>query len=215
VKRHVGAATSYVAHHMPPEALFASALVLDDYTPGAAFTTDLVNTMEGPRARDTLSGVEDLRALLERHGRDPGEAEPTEHDVREVRDLRARMLKVFDASNDRALVAELNALLAASRPHAVRLLQVQGGSGWTWSVAFGSDASLADRMQVVSAVSLLGVVKALGFDRLRSCAAPDCSGLFVDTSRAGRRKYCQPAICGNRQNVAAYRARRERQLESG
>jgi predicted RNA-binding Zn ribbon-like protein len=188
--------------------------VLDDYTPGAAFTTDLVNTVEGPQARDTLSGVEDLRTLLERHGRHRGAADLTEHDVRETRDLRARVLEVFDASNDGAVVAELNALLAASRPYALRPLQVQAGSGWTWSVAFKRDASLADRMQVVSAVSLLGVVKALGVERLRSCAAPDCSGRFVDTSRAGRRKYCQPAICGNRQNVAAYRARRGRQLES-
>jgi predicted RNA-binding Zn ribbon-like protein len=214
VKRPVGA-MSYVAHHVPRKALFASALVLDDYAPGAAFTTDLVNTIEGPQARDTLSGIEDLRTLLERHGREPGAAEPTEHDVRDVRDLRARLLAVFDASNDRAVVAALNALLPASRPYAVRLLQVPAGGGWTWSVAFGSHASLADRMQVVSAVSLLGVVKALGFERLRSCAAPDCSGRFVDTSRAGRRKYCQPAICGNRQNVAAYRARRGRRREPG
>lgn len=197
------------------DALFATALGLDDYASGAAFTSDLVNTVEGPQARDTLSGLEDLRTLLGRYGGQPGTAEPGERDVQEIRDVRARLLKVFDASDDRRAVAELNALLASPRQHTIRLLQVATGGGWTWSATFGRDASLAERMQVVSAVSLLGVVKALGFDRLRSCAAPDCSGVFVDTSRAGRRKYCQPSICGNRQNVAAYRARRGRRLDSG
>jgi predicted RNA-binding Zn ribbon-like protein len=32
--------------------------------------------------------------------------------------------------------------------------------------------------------------------------------MFVDTSRAGRRRYCVPEVCGNRINVAAHRARR-------
>ncbi|MFE5025688.1 CGNR zinc finger domain-containing protein [Streptomyces sp. NPDC056656] len=32
--------------------------------------------------------------------------------------------------------------------------------------------------------------------------------MFVDTSKAGRRRYCAPEVCGNRRNVANYRARR-------
>ncbi|MFI9778449.1 CGNR zinc finger domain-containing protein [Streptomyces sp. NPDC051956] len=32
--------------------------------------------------------------------------------------------------------------------------------------------------------------------------------MFVDTSKAGRRRYCTPEVCGNRRNVANYRARR-------
>ncbi|WP_244223342.1 CGNR zinc finger domain-containing protein [Amycolatopsis circi] len=43
-----------------------------------------------------------------------------------------------------------------------------------------------------------------------ACAAPDCDGVFVDTSRAGSR-YCMPDLCGNRVSVANHRARsRER-----
>jgi predicted RNA-binding Zn ribbon-like protein len=192
------------------DALLVHALALDDYAPGAAFTNDLVNTVEGPRARDTLSDVEDLRTLLGRYGGDLGAAELSGDDVRDVREVRTRLLEVFDASDDSQAVAALNALLATPRRHVVRLLDATSGTGWTWSAAFGHDASLAERVQVVSSVSLLGVVKALGSDRFRACAAPDCSGVFVDATRAGRRKYCQPSICGNRRNVAAYRARRAR-----
>lgn len=35
-------------------------------------------------------------------------------------------------------------------------------------------------------------------------AAPHCHGAFVDTSRNGRRRYCEPTVCGNRINVASY-----------
>jgi len=44
--------------------------------------------------------------------------------------------------------------------------------------------------------------------RLRACAGPDCSLLFHDSSRPGRRRWCAAARCGNRVNTAAYRRRR-------
>jgi predicted RNA-binding Zn ribbon-like protein len=189
--------------------LFTSALTLDDYASGAAFATDLVNTVEGLRAGDTLTNVDDLRALLLRHGSDTSAAAVSNEDVSEVRAVRARLLGVFEIMDDGRAVAALNALLEAPR-HAVHVVEDRSGGEWRWAVAFGRDAALAERLQVISAVSLLGVVKALGADRFRPCASPDCSGVFVDTTRAGRRKYCQPARCGNRQNVAAHRARRSR-----
>jgi predicted RNA-binding Zn ribbon-like protein len=57
------------------------------------------------------------------------------------------------------------------------------------------------------AVGLLGGPLA---DRIRECAAEDCALLFLDTSRAGRRRWCSMATCGARDKMAAYRARRLR-----
>jgi predicted RNA-binding Zn ribbon-like protein len=54
------------------------------------------------------------------------------------------------------------------------------------------------------AVDLLGGPLA---DRIRECDAPDCALLFVDTSRAGRRRWCSMATCGARAKMTAYRAR--------
>ena len=42
--------------------------------------------------------------------------------------------------------------------------------------------------------------------RIRSCAADDCSLLFVDTSRPGQRRWCSMNTCGARAKMAAYRA---------
>jgi predicted RNA-binding Zn ribbon-like protein len=43
-------------------------------------------------------------------------------------------------------------------------------------------------------------------DRIRACAAEECSLLFVDASRAGRRRWCSMSTCGARAKMATYRA---------
>jgi predicted RNA-binding Zn ribbon-like protein len=57
------------------------------------------------------------------------------------------------------------------------------------------------------AVDLLGGPLA---DRIRECSAGDCALLFLDTSRAGQRRWCSMAACGARAKMAAYRARHPR-----
>jgi predicted RNA-binding Zn ribbon-like protein len=54
------------------------------------------------------------------------------------------------------------------------------------------------------AVDLLGGPLA---DRIRECSGQECALLFLDTSRAGRRRWCSMAACGARAKMAAYRAR--------
>jgi predicted RNA-binding Zn ribbon-like protein len=44
--------------------------------------------------------------------------------------------------------------------------------------------------------------------RIRECAHPDCSRLYLDASHAGRRRWCGMTACGNRAKSAAYRRRR-------
>ena len=44
--------------------------------------------------------------------------------------------------------------------------------------------------------------------RLRRCANPRCTRVFVDASRAGSRRWCGMTECGNAAKVAAFRARR-------
>ena len=43
-------------------------------------------------------------------------------------------------------------------------------------------------------------------DRIRTCAADECSLLYVDASRAGRRRWCSMNTCGARAKMATYRA---------
>lgn len=56
-----------------------------------------------------------------------------------------------------------------------------------------------------AAVALLGGPEAA---RIRECVDPPCTRLFVDTSRAGSRRWCEMSGCGNRAKVAEFRTRR-------
>lgn len=44
--------------------------------------------------------------------------------------------------------------------------------------------------------------------RLKSCDSPTCSMVFYDRGKNNRRRWCTMAVCGNRDKVANYRARR-------
>jgi predicted RNA-binding Zn ribbon-like protein len=44
-------------------------------------------------------------------------------------------------------------------------------------------------------------------ERVRECDGHDCGWLFLDTSKAGRRRWCSMEICGNRAKSQRYRSR--------
>jgi predicted RNA-binding Zn ribbon-like protein len=44
-------------------------------------------------------------------------------------------------------------------------------------------------------------------ERLRMCHGPNCSWLFIDTSKAGRRRWCDMAVCGNAAKSRRFYAR--------
>src|SRR5712691_5247840 len=46
-------------------------------------------------------------------------------------------------------------------------------------------------------------------ERLRICENQQCRYVFADTSRTGRRKWCDMTTCGNRAKVARHRARQK------
>ncbi len=45
------------------------------------------------------------------------------------------------------------------------------------------------------------------FRLVRQCENPPCTLWFYDRTRGHRRRWCSPAVCGNRAKVAAHRAR--------
>jgi len=54
------------------------------------------------------------------------------------------------------------------------------------------------------AVRLLGDVS---LSRLRVCAGRQCGWFYLDTSKAGRRRWCDMATCGNAEKTRRHRAR--------
>ncbi|MBB5774005.1 CGNR zinc finger domain-containing protein [Nonomuraea jabiensis] len=44
---------------------------------------------------------------------------------------------------------------------------------------------------------------------MKECANPECTKIFIDRSRGGRREWCGMESCGNKIKAAAYRARKK------
>jgi predicted RNA-binding Zn ribbon-like protein len=57
------------------------------------------------------------------------------------------------------------------------------------------------------AADLLDLLAGPDIERVKGCASPACTRLYVDSSRAGNRHWCGMSKCGNRAKVEAFRAR--------
>lgn len=125
-----------------------------------------------------------------------------ETEVRRVQQLRPMLRRFFDA--DEAEAVELvNETLTRHKA----LPQLVRHDHWGWHLhAATSDAPLAVRLAVEAAMAMVDVIRDGELSRLRHCAAEDCAGVLVDLSRNRSKRYCDLG-CGNRANVAAYRAR--------
>jgi predicted RNA-binding Zn ribbon-like protein len=162
----------------------------------------LINTVG--QDGDNLTTVEALDAFLEGYPIS-GVRLRTEAELAAVRDLRERLRQLW-LTSDRSEAARLvNALLADTAT--VPYLAKHDELDWHLHVT-EPDARLADRLGAEAAMGFLDLIRADNLGRLRTCAADDCDDVLVDLSRNSSRRYCATGNCGNRANVAAYRARR-------
>jgi len=118
----------------------------------------------------------------------------------------------------RAILPQLRQLLTSDRDHAAGMVnemlfqakalpQLSRHDGYDWHLhAVAPDRPLADRIIVETAMAMIDVIRADELSRLGICADDDCEGLVLDLSRNRSRRFCSTA-CGNRNAVAAYRAR--------
>ena len=170
-----------------------------------AFTTALINTEPGASnsGEDELNSVADLKSLLDEHDYS-GRRDADAAELAAIRGLRTEFRKYWRVSRDEA--ADLvNQVLRDERA----LPQLARHGNWDWHVhATPPDAPLASRVRVEAAMAFIDVIRTDEFDRLRECAADDCSAVLVDLSRNRSKRYCDVGNCGNRMNVIAYRARR-------
>ena len=166
----------------------------------------LANSAGSP---DTLTTQEELDAFYEEHqytgGRTHDDAE-----LQAVRALRPTIRELLTADRDHA--AELvNRLLTEAKA----LPQLVRHDGWDWHLhAVAADSPLATRIAVESAMAMIDVIRADEMSRLGICADEACRGVVVDLSRNRSRRFCSTA-CGNRNAVAAYRARKGQSQSPG
>lgn len=165
-----------------------------------AAAAGLINT--GRNGEDQLTTPEDLDELVRTHEW-TGPRTGDRAELEAVRALRPTLAGFWSGDKD-AVVEIVNQVLAER--HA--LPQLVKHDEWDYHVhATAPDAPLADRMAVEAAMAMADVIRTGELSRLRVCGGEDCEDVFVDLSKNRSRRFCD-GTCGNRANVAAYRARR-------
>jgi predicted RNA-binding Zn ribbon-like protein len=170
-----------------------------------AETAALVNTVgvDG----DTLVTLADLDNFLTRNPYS-GVIHRTPEELESVRALRPRLRRFWTVKNRNEAAALVNEILeeADARPYLAR------HDEWDWHLhVTRPDAPLAHRIAAEAAMAFLDLIRSDAWGRLRICAAEDCEDVLVDLSKNSSKRYCDTGNCGNRTNVAAYRARKRLQ----
>jgi predicted RNA-binding Zn ribbon-like protein len=156
------------------------------------------------RANDLLSERGHL-AELQRLARDPSEAARRLDRFRHLRDLlHAIAQRASDGHRPtQRQIRDLNHVLR----HGLHYHRLDPqGDGARYSVSQVGDR--LDQARATIASSLAYFLAGEDVDRLRVCDNREsCAEVFIDTSPAGRRRWCDMRVCGNQAKVARHRAR--------
>lgn len=179
---------------------------------------DFVNTVHG-RLRtpvDRLATVDELVSWLAAAGQlDRAQAREWRRQCRVDRDLGVRLLDEAHTLRD-ALWDALSAAAVGAPPAEalVALNRVLAHDTHAWQVVSTDDGWLAVQlvptgeplMRPITALAKMGaeLLCSPSIRRVRKCAQHDCSGLFYDTSKAGRRQWCRMETCGNRAKASRH-----------
>lgn len=165
----------------------------------AAAIVDLLNSRAYGIHADKLDDAERAREILRPFGQGEEDASPQRLEL--VRAVRADLMRLVDAQDPADDAQDWAAFTGRtsgtafrqdfSTPGQVRLKQVGGDP-----VIGGLTVAVAE------------LVTTGRWARLRICANDECRMVFYDTTRSRTRRWHSYEICGNRTNVAAYRARK-------
>ncbi len=158
----------------------------------------LANSARDPDTLESVDELDEFYATFEFSGRRDGD----DDELEAVRAVRSRLRALLTATRDNA-VDLVNEMLAEARA----LPQLVRHDRFDWHVhAVDPQAPLATRITVESAMAMIDVIRTDEMSRLSLCSDDDCDCIVLDLSRNRSRRFCSTA-CGNRNAVAAYRAR--------
>ncbi len=161
----------------------------------------LINT--GKEEPDKLLSLEDLDHYLEAE-KFSGSRTHDAAELKAVRRLREELEEIWSAPEAEA-VDRVNRILREANA----LPQLVKHDDWDWHLhATTPEAPLETRIATEAAMALIDVIRSKELERLRTCAAEDCSAVVVDLTRNRSKRYCDTGNCANREHVKAYRARK-------
>jgi predicted RNA-binding Zn ribbon-like protein len=178
---------------------------------GGDLAVDLVNTATdwdvGPRdwldsyerllSWVALTGQVDAAELAELKRLSAADPERAAEALGRVRAIREALYRVLRAAADHAEPPpEALAAAEAAWRGAVEAMRLEVSPAGA-RLAVSVDRAGLDLVGLRAAEAAMALLTGDRLARLKRCGGPRCGWLFVDTSKAGRRRWCDMATCGN------------------
>jgi predicted RNA-binding Zn ribbon-like protein len=191
---------------------------------GGDAALDFVNTVTGrdQEPRDWLDSYarllewatlarllpeKNLRALTKKMHSEPAAAARALTRAKELREELFALVSAVASGNappKSALAALREHWLAGSDAHDLRF------ENGRLVADIRADAADLDLIAAIVAYRVVEHVMPQPVDRLRICSGKNCSWVFIDSSKAGRRRWCDMAVCGNVAKAQRFYARTRR-----
>ncbi|HKQ14385.1 MAG TPA: CGNR zinc finger domain-containing protein [Steroidobacteraceae bacterium] len=188
---------------------------------GGDAALDFVNTVTGrdQQPRDWLDGYarllewatlvrllpeKNLRALTKKLQSEPTAAARALTRAKELREELFALVSAVASGNapPKSALAKLREhWLAGSEAHELRFESGQVVAD------IRADAADLDLIAAMVAYRMVEHVMPQPVERLRMCGGENCSWVFLDSSKAGRRRWCDMAVCGNVAKAQRFYAR--------
>jgi predicted RNA-binding Zn ribbon-like protein len=165
---------------------------------GGRPTLDLCNTRAGET--ELLREPADLTAWLVEAGLGVPERDPSTRDLERIRQLRGELRAAF-LERDPGQVADIVSEWLQSAPGRLAVDRA------SLRPSFCPEVSTCRCLLVPALLDALELARD-DISRVRECAAPNCSFIYVDTSRNRSRRWCSMERCGSRAKAHAYYTRR-------
>ena len=148
-----------------------------------------------------------IRALTKKMHGEPAAAARALTRAKELREELFALVTAIAAGN-----APPKSALATLREHwlagtAAHELRFENGQV---TADIRADAADLDLIAAIVAYRMIEHVMPQPVDRLRVCAGTNCAWVFIDSSKAGRRRWCDMAVCGNVAKAQRFYARSRR-----
>jgi predicted RNA-binding Zn ribbon-like protein len=148
--------------------------------------------------RGQATPTETLNAPADLAGWARASKPPSSREFERALALRETIHRLFDAHAQGKAPAgrDLETLNAALSEAPARTTLKRGREGYEWDLDMKASTALGLLAPVLWSAGDLLAGPRLG--KVRRCANPECLFLFLDDSRAGKRRWCSMASCGNR-----------------
>ncbi|HVT40358.1 MAG TPA: CGNR zinc finger domain-containing protein [Gemmatimonadaceae bacterium] len=145
-------------------------------------------------------------AMARRAQEQPTGASSALHEARRLRSVLRGLAERGGAGDDRATqtaITEINRVLGRSA--GTRRVEPREDGGYVRNFVTVGDVFAGLLVPVIESAADALVSAELA--RVRRCADPRCGRVFFDSSRNGKRRWCEMATCGNRAKAARHRRR--------